>query len=147
MLLDADIPHVHLRRKKKGKGERMTPLAEQTIQALQDYRETLPDAKKVEGKSVFYGIDVYFNRPPTPGAMRVEFETYRKSAGVSDAWLFKHLRNVGPNVRVKLGLPVDLEWAFLGHTWKLGEAQKYEYGVSPLLNHPPWVVGRCRDSL
>ena len=49
-------------------------------------------------------------------------------------WHLKHLRNVGPTVRIVEDMKIDDEWAFLGHTWKLGEAQKYEYQEPGRLN-------------
>jgi integrase len=129
VVLDDAIPHVRLARVKKGKGKRCHPLAPQTIQALKSYRESLPSAKAADGVCAFLNIhgESTCNRPMDRHAISDDFEDYRKAAGVGKEWSFKHVRNIGPNVRVALKLPIDEEWAFLGQTRKLGEAQKYEF--------------------
>lgn len=143
VIVDSKVPYVTLARLKRGRGNRVIPLHRDAVKALKEYRKTLPKQKQADGQPVFWGIDVYTNWPAKPRALRDEFVAYREQARVgsrrvSSAWLFKHLRNVGPNVRISAGLPVDMTWAFLGHDNHLGEAQKYEYQepkrLTPLVN-------------
>jgi integrase len=128
ILMNDKTPHVRLARIKKGRGKRCHPLAKETLKALTDYRGDLSPAASADGQFAFLNQGkINRNKPVSPNGIADSLETYRSQAGVSAEWTFKHLRNIGPNVRLRMKLPIDEEWAFLGHTQKLGEAQKYEF--------------------
>ena len=139
LIMNHATPHFHKKRNKKGEGERVIPLHPVTIAALKKYRDGLPAKRSGDGQTVFRSKGkATRNKPIDPDRFREDFEAMRDAAKVEDNWWLKHLRNIGPNVRRDEGLPIDMTWAFLGHTSKLGEAQKYEYQqpeqLLPLVN-------------